>query len=69
MNDLICRDCFIAYRDDILSKSEWVRYCENWEARRRRQEVKDAQLVWGLGDSVDIVKTDTGYRLILLEDL
>jgi len=68
-NNLICHDCFITYRDDILSKSEWTVYCQRWEARRRRQEAKDTQLVWGLGDSIDIVKTDTGYRLISLEDL
>lgn len=67
-NDLICHECFITYRDDILSKSAWIVYCQNWESRRRRQEVRDAQLVYGLGELVDVVKTDTGYKLIKITD-
>ena len=69
-NNLICHDCFITYRDDILAKTEWVVYCQQWERKRRYSEARDikAGLTYGLGESVDVVKSDTGYKLIKIAD-
>lgn len=63
-NDWFCHSCYITYQNDILNKSAWVKFCQNFENRRRRQEKRDANTVYGLGDSLDVVKTDTGYKLI-----
>lgn len=57
-----CWRCYKDFRDDIREKKEWTRFVVSEEAKRRREERRDAPMLIYLGDKWDI---DTRGRLIL----
>jgi hypothetical protein len=56
-----CRKCYELWKDNILSKKQWVRYLQNYESRRRRQP--QLQIIY-LGDMFDI---DNDRNLVIKE--
>ena len=59
-----CKLCYSTYKDDIINKAEWVRYCVTWEGRQRRQGKRDLGKLVYLGSDYDI---STDGRLIRIE--
>jgi len=47
-----------------LGSAEWVKLCVNIERQRRRMELDDKVLVYGLGDRFDVGDFNGNYRLV-----
>lgn len=35
-----CRDCYKQWESDIMAKTDWVKFCVNYEHQQRRQALK-----------------------------
>lgn len=46
-----------------MAKTDWVKFCVNYEHQQRRQALKDSDLLY-LGDKFDVPSLDGEYKLM-----